>query len=115
VQNSVEQSIVIICFLKQWGSRKPQSWQKSIYQIIKISCKVLLIGLLTLISMQTFAQKFGIQAGPNLSTMVWKDNDETYSDDLEMNLGFNAGVTFEIGFGSIMALQTCCFLTFLYC
>lgn len=72
--------------------------------------RILILCLLTVIGTQTFAQKFGIQAGPNFSKMVIKDDDETYSDDLEMNLGFNAGVSCEIGFGNLMAVEVAALL-----
>jgi len=67
--------------------------------------KVYIFLLLSFVSLQTFAQKFGVQAGVNLSTMSWKDDDDTYSEDLERNIGFNAGVTMEMGFGNLMAVE----------
>jgi hypothetical protein len=67
--------------------------------------KVLIISLLTLISVQTFAQKNGVQGGINLANMVFKDDEGTYSDDFEMNLGFNGGVTMEVGFGDLLSLE----------
>ncbi|MFO7368744.1 MAG: porin family protein [Bacteroidales bacterium] len=67
--------------------------------------KVLFVLLLVVISAQTYAQKFGIQAGLNLSNQVWKDDDDTYSDEFKMLPGFNAGVTFEMGFGDLIGLE----------
>ena len=67
--------------------------------------KVLLFSLLTFISMQTFAQKFGVQGGVNLANMLAKDDEATYSDDFTMNMGYNAGVTFELGFGDLISLE----------
>ena len=67
--------------------------------------KVLLFSLLALISTQTFAQKFGVQAGVNMANQLWKDDDGTYSDDNKMLLGFNAGVTVEIGLGDLLAVE----------
>jgi len=67
--------------------------------------KVLFVSLLVFISMQSFAQKFGVQGGINLANMVSKDDEDTYSDEFDMNLGFNAGVTFELGFGDLMSLE----------
>ncbi len=67
--------------------------------------KVLFFSLLTVISMQTFAQKVGIQGGINLANMVSKDDDDTYSDEFKMNLGFNAGATVEIGLGGLLSLE----------
>lgn len=67
--------------------------------------KVLILFFVVFISMQSFAQKFGVQAGVNLANMVSKDDAETYSDDFEMNLGFNAGVTFELSFSDFLGLE----------
>jgi hypothetical protein len=52
--------------------------------------------LLFLITTQTFAQiKFGVKAGLNLSNMLAKDNDQTYSENFKMKPGFHAGATVE--------------------
>jgi len=67
--------------------------------------RVLFFSLLALITTQTFAQKFGVQGGINLANMLVKDDDDTYSDEFKSNLGFNAGVTFEIGFGDLIAVE----------
>lgn len=67
--------------------------------------KLLIFIFLTVVSLQTFGQKFGVQAGANLSNMSWRDNDDTYSDDLKSNLGINAGLNMELGFGPLMALE----------
>lgn len=67
--------------------------------------KVLFVLLLVVISAQTYAQKFGIQAGLNLSNQVWKDDDDTYSDDFKMLPGFNAGITLEMGFSDLIGLE----------
>jgi len=56
--------------------------------------------------MQSFGQKIGLQGGINLAKVLDKDDDGTYSDEYDMNLGFNAGVTFEMGFGSLLSLET---------
>jgi len=67
--------------------------------------KVLFICLLALISVQTFAQKIGIQGGINLANMLIKDDEGTYSDEFAMNLGYNGGVTVEFGFGDLISLE----------
>ena len=52
--------------------------------------------LLLLITTQTFAQiKFGVKAGLNLSNMLAKDNDQTYSENFKMKPGFHVGATVE--------------------
>jgi len=69
--------------------------------------RVLFIALLVLVSSQTFAQRFGVQAGVNLSNMLMKDDDFNYSDEMDLGslLGFNAGVNFEMGFGSLISVE----------
>ena len=67
--------------------------------------KVLFFSFLTLISVQTFAQKIGIQGGINLANMLVEDDEATYSEDFTMNLGYNAGVTFELGLGKLLSLE----------
>lgn len=67
--------------------------------------KVLFVLLLVVISAQTYAQKFGIQGGLNLSNQVWKDDDDTYSDEFKMLPGFNAGITLEMGFSDLIGLE----------
>lgn len=68
--------------------------------------RVLFVCFLAVLSMQSFGQKIGLQGGINLAKMLDKDDDGTYSDEYDMNLGFNAGVTFEMGFGSLFSLET---------
>ena len=60
---------------------------------------------LTLTGVQTYAQKFGIQGGINLSKLLIKDNDATYSDQFKSNLGFNAGVTLGIGLSKLIDIE----------
>jgi len=72
---------------------------------MKSLSRVLFFTLLVLISSQTFAQRFGIQAGVNMSNMTIKYGDEDLSDDLESLLGFNAGINFEVGFGDLISLE----------
>jgi hypothetical protein len=69
--------------------------------------RVLFFSLLALITTQTFAQKFGIQAGLNLATMLSKDDEFTYSEEMDYKMipGFNAGVTFEMGLGDLIAVE----------
>jgi hypothetical protein len=61
--------------------------------------------LLSLSCFQTFAQKFGIQGGINLSKLLVKDNDETYSDNMDYNLGFNGGVTLGFNLSNLIEVE----------
>jgi len=67
--------------------------------------KFLFFAFLALVSTQMFAQRIGVQAGVNLANMLDKDDDGTYSDEYKMLLGFNGGVTFEMGFGDLISLE----------
>lgn len=67
--------------------------------------KVLFFALLALVSTRAFSQRIGVQAGLNLSNQVWKDDEDTYSDEFKMLPGFNAGVTVEMGFGDLIAVE----------
>jgi len=75
---------------------------------IKNSLFVLL--LITLAS-SSFAQSFGIKAGLNLSNMLMKDDDDTYSDDNKMLPGFHLGVVAEIPFSETFSFEPGLFLS----
>lgn len=64
-----------------------------------------IILFLSLSCVQTFAQKFGIQGGINLSKMLFEDDDGTYSDDFQSNMGFNAGVTLGFGLSNLIEIE----------
>lgn len=66
---------------------------------------LLFILLIITLASSSFAQSFGIKAGLNLSNMVMKDNDDTYSDDYKMLPGFHAGVVAEIPFSDMFSFE----------
>lgn len=66
----------------------------------------LILVIIFTIATTSSAQKFGIKAGLNLSNMVITDDNETYSDDFEMNLGYHAGVTVEFSLADKIGLET---------
>jgi len=74
---------------------------------MKNALKILVIAVLVSFSVQTFAQKFGIQGGINLDNLLVKDDVGNYSEELnfENNLGFNAGVTMNIGLTNLIDLE----------
>lgn len=72
---------------------------------------LLLIFTALAITTGVFAQSIGIKAGLNLSTMLVKDDDDTYSNDFILNPGFHAGVVGEIPFGDVFAVEPGLFLT----
>lgn len=66
---------------------------------------LLFIFLLITLASSSFAQSFGIKAGLNLSNMVMKDDDDTYSDDYKILPGFHAGVVAEIPFSDMFSFE----------
>ncbi len=66
---------------------------------------LLLIFTALAVTTGVFAQSIGVKAGLNLSTMMVKDDDDTYSDDFKLNPGFHAGVFAELPFGEVFSLE----------
>ncbi len=58
--------------------------------------KLCIVALMLTIVTESFSQTFGVKAGLNLSTLLMKDDDDTYSDNFKMNPGFHFGPTIEI-------------------
>jgi hypothetical protein len=54
----------------------------------------------------SFAQTFGVKAGLNLSNILIKDDNETYSDDLKIKPGFHVGTTTEFNLTEMFSLET---------
>ncbi len=72
---------------------------------------VIVVIALIMTTNASFAQNFGIKAGLNLATMLMKDDDYTYSDDLDMKLGFHLGVTAEFPISEMISFETGLLLT----
>ena len=53
-----------------------------------------------------FAQNFGLKGGLNLSNILAKDDNTTYSDDFKMNPGFHIGATAEFPFSDMFSFET---------
>lgn len=64
-----------------------------------------IVFVLTLAT-ESFAQNFGVKGGLNLSTMLMKDNDKTYSDDFKMKPGFHIGATAEFPMTEMLSFET---------
>lgn len=60
---------------------------------------------------ESFAQTFGVRAGLNMSNMMAKDDDETYSDDYKTKVGFQIGGTAEFEFTEMFSFETGLFLS----
>lgn len=68
--------------------------------------RFILIVLMITNASESFGQLFGIKAGLNLSTMLKKDNINTYSDDYKLNPDFHLGMTAEFPLNEILSLET---------
>ena len=62
--------------------------------------------LLTILSGTLFSQELSVRAGLNLSNMVIKDDQETYSDDFNMNTGFHLGAAVNFPFSDVFSIET---------
>ena len=81
--------------------------------------KPLIVFIMFLIASESFAQTFGINAGYNLSNLIYKEpphyGNQFYVDEFKMKPGFNAGVTvefptkdwFSIDMGLILSTKGC--------
>lgn len=68
--------------------------------------KLLIVVIVSSMATESFAQVFGVKAGLNLSTMLVKDNEETYTDDFKMNPGFHVGITSEFPLSDAFSFET---------
>jgi outer membrane protein W len=75
--------------------------------LLKLFVVVVVLSMAT----ESFAQTFGIRAGFNLSNMVAKDDNNTYSDDYKMKSGFQIGATAEFPITDIFLFETGLILT----
>jgi opacity protein-like surface antigen len=73
---------------------------------MKIFVKILIVSMMLSASVNTFAQVLGVKAGLNLSNVLAKDDNKTYSDDNKMKPGFHLGVTAEIPFEEMFSFET---------
>jgi opacity protein-like surface antigen len=73
---------------------------------MKIFVKILIVAMMLSASANTFAQVLGVKAGLNLSNVLAKDDNKTYSDDNKMKPGFHLGVTAEIPFEEMFSFET---------
>ena len=69
--------------------------------LMKLLCVLVLFTMAT----RTNAQKFAVKAGLNLSNMLMKDDDGTYSDNLKMHAGFHIGATAEFPINDMFSFE----------
>ncbi|NLO51930.1 MAG: PorT family protein [Bacteroidales bacterium] len=78
---------------------------------MKYLSRVLMILFIVFSGYQINAQTVGIKGGLNLSNMLEKDDDETFSDDYKMNPGFHIGLSVDIPFNKSLSLEPGLLLT----
>jgi hypothetical protein len=67
--------------------------------------------LVVLISNQSYGQSIGLRGGLNLSNMLIKDDNETYSEDFKLKPGYQFGAIAEFPISNIFSLETGLLLT----
>lgn len=72
---------------------------------------LLIVVLLFTMATESFAQRVGIKAGANMSNMLVKDDDDTYSDDFKMKPGFLVGAVCEIPISDVIFFEPGLLLT----
>ncbi len=77
----------------------------------RIYTKISMILLISLFCIQTNAQTFGLKAGLNLSNMLEKDDDDTYSNDYMMNPGFHIGGIIDMPINDNLSFESGLLLT----
>ena len=68
--------------------------------------KLLVLVIVFSMAKETFAQSFWIKGGLNLSNILEKDNDDTYSEDYKMKPGFHFGATAEFPLNEMFSFET---------
>lgn len=72
----------------------------------KIVVKIFVVIILLTTTTELRAQKFGIRAGLNLAHMLWKDNDEIYSEDYNFKSGFHVGAIAELPITEVFSFES---------
>lgn len=67
--------------------------------------QLFIITSMILLASSSFAQTFGVKAGLNLSNMLMKDDEDTYSDDYKMLPGFHVGLTADFSINDMFSFE----------
>jgi len=73
---------------------------------MKTTTKFLLIIMISMLSIQSYAQSFGVKGGLSLANMLVEDEDETYSDEFSMKPGFHIGGVFDYSLSDFLSIET---------
>ena len=77
---------------------------------MKNTTKFLLIIIISMLSIQSYAQSFGVKGGFSLANMLVEDDDDTYSDEFSMKPGFHIGGVFDYSLSDFLSIETGLFL-----
>ncbi len=72
---------------------------------MRLLIKLALLAAVVTIATSALAQSVALKGGLNLSTMLIKDNDDTYSDDFKLIPGFLVGATVDVTVAGIFSLE----------
>ena len=67
--------------------------------------KLLMAAVMFATAAESFAQTFGVKAGLNLSNLLEKDDEDTYSTDYKMKPGFHVGATAEFPLSEMFSFE----------
>ncbi len=73
--------------------------------------KLFVVVISLTIATGSFAQEYGVKAGLNSANMLMQDDDDTFSDDLDMKIGFHIGATAEFPINELFSFETGLFFT----
>jgi len=73
---------------------------------MKYLANLLVVVIVCTMTTELFAQNFVVKGGLNLSNMIAKDDEETYSDDFKMRPGFHVGAAVEFPINEMFSFET---------
>ena len=68
--------------------------------------QLLFVTLFTFSFLNSYAQSFGFKGGLNLSKMLIADDDETYSDEFDIQPGFHVGPIVELPVNEMISIES---------
>lgn len=72
---------------------------------MRITPCLLIIAFALTFMTESYSQIFGVKAGLNLSKMLLKDDDDTYSDELSNRVGYHVAGTVEFPLSEVFSIE----------
>jgi len=76
----------------------------------KLTTLLMMVLIIASVS-ESYAQRYGFKAGFNLSNMLMKDNEDTYSDEFELKPGFHVGAIAQFPETGLFSFESGLFIT----